>query len=108
MKNPSVFGSFYFKRTQSGNLLGEFTNNTIDFNTSESADTINYSENFIGQYRSSWIEESVTFQAILTISHKVNSRNKFLLKWEGDNFAFWGEGFIVDDILLGHYSDMHL
>lgn len=36
-----ILGRFYFKQTQNGNLLGEFSNQRSDFNHSESADFLN-------------------------------------------------------------------
>lgn len=46
----SVRGSFYFKITSTGNLIGEFFNNYMNNSISESANRINPGIGFVGQY----------------------------------------------------------
>ncbi len=100
-----ILGEFYFKRTVNGNLLGEFTNNKSEIIISESANIISSSTNFIGVYNSTWEHDKEAFFATLTIEYKNKQKTIYSLKWVGIGIAFWGEGFVVDDILIGHYRD---
>jgi len=97
-----VTGSFYFKLTVNGNLIGEFTNNHSDGITVEAANRNDVGNSFIGNYQTSW-REGNTYSADLSITFRENSNQlKFELLWKGTNI-FRGEGFLVDGILIGHY-----
>jgi hypothetical protein len=99
---PKVIGSFYFKKTNSGNLIGEFTNNKLKKILTESA-TINHEEidKFEGEYTSSWHQNNTSILVNLTI--KLDGL-KYVLEWGKDNNTlFKGEGFNVNNILIGHY-----
>ncbi len=104
-----ILGRFYFKQTQSGNLLDEFSNNKSDKNSTESADlNTEYNRAFIGDYSSTWFEAKSSEYLSLNISEKVGTNGKiFSLKWIDKNkkVAFYGEGFLNDNILIGNYWD---
>lgn len=103
-----ILGRFYFRQTQNGNLLGEFSNQRSHENRTESADLItSVTEAFIGDYNATWFEGGAITNH-LRIFPKPNSNNQILLlEWTDANnrFVFRGEGFIVDGILIGNYWD---
>lgn len=103
-----LIGRFYFKRTTSGNLIGEFSNNLTFSNYTESADLIETKGEFIGKYHSSWQVDGNSFSAQLDIRMKPMSTNILLLEWVGAGFQYWGEGFISDGILIGDYRDFEI
>ena len=71
----SITGRFYFKQTDSGNLLGEFSNNSMSVNSTESADIVKNEANaFIGDYKSSWIEDGEAELLNLKIELKINTK----------------------------------
>ncbi len=105
----NLVGHFYFKKTSSGNLIGEFSNNTLTTVQTESSDEIKSLKNeinksFIGNYKSTWFENKASNLLELVISIKPNSNeNIFILKWQNKKGIdiFSGEGFIVDNMLRG-------
>ncbi len=108
----NLIGRFYFKRTKNGNLIGEFSNLNSLKNSTESADAIEVEDNsFIGEYHSTWQENGKAHDAKLTIEYKENTHNSiYVLKWfaKGQDIKFQGEGFLVDDILIGDYRDFEI
>lgn len=102
-----LIGSFYLKQTHSGNLLGEFYNNHNRIRTyTESADLErkNTSDLFVGEYLSTWREENEPVEFNLKIE-RIES-NSYKLTWRNkDRNVFFGYGFIVDNILIGDYTD---
>ncbi|MGV3461662.1 MAG: hypothetical protein ACO1N9_14530 [Flavobacterium sp.] len=106
-----VLGSFYFRQTANGNLVGEFANNESKRLASESADSIEIGNiGFIGQYTSTWYGESSAHTCILSIRSKADSYNLLILEWRDaqSNLIFRGEGFINNNILIGTYWDNEL
>jgi len=104
-----VLGSFYFQLTNNGNLLGEYINNGLDSPMTESADFVGsiLADNFVGTYRSTWLENGNTESVILRIDNKGN--NIFSLVWEDNNRPkFVGKGFLNNGILIGMYCDIEL
>lgn len=105
-----VLGRFYFKQTLNGNLLGEFSNTEMNQNRTESADlTTELGEPFIGIYSSTWLEQNEQYLD-LEIQYKINSNNRiYNLIWSNNGATtFLGEGFVVDNILIGDYRDNEL
>jgi hypothetical protein len=101
-----IKGRFYFKKTQSGNLLGEFSNNDTLTNFTESADLVSNEkiESFEGTYNSSWQENGTPHFAKLKILKKSNSI--YSLEWTKKKPPHnFGEGFLVDGMLIGNYRD---
>jgi hypothetical protein len=102
-----LLGCFYFKKTSSGNLIGEFTKQSLGYVSSESVDFISGNESsFIGTYQSTWGERGNAECGELTIKQVENTR-KFSLIWvqpNGDTFE--GEGFLVDGMLIGAYRNV--
>jgi len=105
-----VNGRFYYKLTNSGNLIGEFSNQTSDSNFAESATRTTPFEprNFNGTYNTTWYEEN-TGQAYTLVIDSINNYI-FELTWTNQDGVkiFFGEAFIVDDILIGNYWDKEL
>ena len=104
----SILGRFYFKQTQQGNLIGEYSNQNSKEVWSESAnkDKDNPNEPFIGKYTSTWGESDSAKLCELTIEPKRNTTGIFSLSWiKGKEPIFKGEGFIADNILIGDYQD---
>lgn len=105
-----LIGRFYFKKTHNGNLIGEFSNNIIDFISSESADAHNDndSNDFIGIYNTTWQQDHQPFFAKLTISYRQNTSQRiYTLEWldKSGNLIFLGEGFVFENSLIGDYRD---
>ena len=103
-----LIGRFYFKQTINGNLIGEFSNNLISRIITESSNLEGeFSNPFIGRFRTIWHQELAN-TLVLTISNRRETENRiFELIWRDDeeNEVFYGEGFIVDGILIGDYRD---
>ena len=108
-----LIGRFWFKKTQNGNLIGEFSNSSSDEISSESADNqlINSSKDFQGKYKSTWQEKGEHLISDLIIMLKQNTiTNIYSLEWrdlDGD-IIYIGEGIIVDNILIGDYRDFKI
>jgi hypothetical protein len=104
-----ILGRFYFKLTESGNLLGEYSNNAMGRISTESADRIPSlaTRDFIGNYNSTWFEQGAELLT-LSISRKPRTNEMiFLLIWSDSNNVplFMGEGFICENLLIGNYWD---
>jgi hypothetical protein len=105
--STKLIGRFYFKRTDNGNLIGEFSNNTSVRNAGESAEVICSSDKFIGEFHSTWYEDGLPCLAKLKIDFKPGTNNTiYSLRWEvTDGEGYWGEGILCDGILIGDYRD---
>lgn len=109
---PDLIGRFFFRKTDNGNLIGEFSNNLDAGIYTESADRIKGCEDkecancrYHGTYSSTWQENGVPFFADLTISKNTRNNKLFSLKWIVKNGStnYTGEGMLCDDILIGDY-----
>lgn len=105
-----LIGRFYFKKTQTGNLVGEFSHNGSVTNFTESADINDYNKDFIGIYYTTWQENSEPHSANLKIEFKPNTGDRiYKLSWtENDTELFFGEGFLCDNILIGDYRNFKI
>ena len=108
-----LIGRFYFKKSRNGNLIGEFSNNRINFVSSESADVQNDDGNtdFIGVYNTTWQQDGVPFFCKLTITHRQNTSQRiYSLVWTDTNggLMFVGEGFVFENTLIGDYRDFQI
>jgi hypothetical protein len=113
----TIRGRFFFKLTDSKNLIGEFSNNLCKRNFTESADLHERKQEdaeFIGDYFTTWHEEKghQCVLAKLKIEQKLKSENIFRLSWWRVNNGvaepkpfFQGEGILCDGILIGDYQD---
>lgn len=108
-----MIGSFYLRLTDSGNLIGEYTNTESTRIYTESAEriseiTLEKIQSFNGTFETSWRENNVPFLANLVIEPIEDSNDlKYRLDWTITNdheIRFTGEGFLVDGILVGHYT----
>lgn len=108
-----LIGRFYLNKSHNGNLTGEFSNNRINFVSSESAD-IQEDESkpdFIGTYNTTWQQEGQPFFCQLIINHKQNTSQKiYSLEWRDQkgNLMFVGEGFVFENTLIGDYRDFQI
>ncbi|MBK8038553.1 MAG: hypothetical protein IPK22_15700 [Verrucomicrobiaceae bacterium] len=116
---PRTHGTFYFKLTTAGHLLGEYSNPGTPRARPECAfrgDNIPNSDrtSFAGTYISTWFEPGEVPEAVmatLTIAAKsapADPTTQFTLIWtEGasgsPNVMFRGEAMLNDGILIGHY-----
>ena len=117
MPNQKRFlGRFFYKLTDNGNLVGEFSNNVDADIVSESADWKCACEDncpnclYHGTYLSTWRHDNGAVIAELKISRKkgIDASDKlFSLEWRKDNktLIFKGEGMLCDGILIGNYYE---
>jgi hypothetical protein len=108
---PNVIGRFYFNKTNSGNLIGEFSNSGMKTVDSECANIESNPDSFIGVYNSVWEDDDGPHYAKLVIAYKSGTGDKIVsLKWIAKNnkTTFWGEGMFVDDLLIGDYRNFEL
>lgn len=113
MSTKLFVGSFFFKQTSNGNLIGEFSNNDAPNIMTESADFIKKSDadkddtlvgkDFLGEYGCSWRQGNPVFRLRLNIRRIQDL--KFELIWTNNkgDIEYSGQGFIVDDLLAGFY-----
>ena len=112
----NIIGRFYFKKTENGNLFGEYSNNLSTNNTPECALLTSMNNNFIGTYKTNWVDESqVSHSGSINIYPKIIGEkvvpNIFKIDWVEDNIEtskLYGEGFIIDGILIGDYRNFEL
>ena len=121
MSSPKVQGRFYFKLTDSGNLLGEYSNQLMVRNAPECACRVEgEAGTFYGAYISTWWEPSLgkPIAARLEIGAKAAIANQpppaglFDLKWldyangtQGSPL-FEGEAMLSDGMLIGNYWEV--
>lgn len=103
-----VRGRFYFKLTESGNLVGEYSHWAIPENRPESALRMKSDTppTFAGTYTSCWFEpqEGEPVSATLTIDKRTPA--VFTLHWKMPRNEFRGEGMLCDGVLVGDYEQM--
>lgn len=118
-------GRFYFKKTRSGNLLGEYSNRSAEptrayaeaasrrpppedlTKTSESETA--HEQPWVGEYITTWCEapSHKSVSAKLTITPKDRSPNIFTLTWDDCSTKtrmFTGEAMLCDDLMTGDYT----
>lgn len=94
-------GVFYFEKTNNFNLIGEFSNNESIIIMTESAIGNNVSNDFEGEYTSTWFD-FIGNEANLVITK--NGR-KYKLTWfKNGETLFIGEGFVTEHKLIGFYK----
>lgn len=100
---PKLAGRFFFKQTNNGNLLGEFSNNQGPDVSTESCDIIGcHTHPFLGDYHSTWQENGTAVFSKLSITPKPNAPKLFVLHWTGAT-NFHGEAMVCDSGLVGDY-----
>lgn len=107
--DETIIGSFFF-RIEKGNLVGLYTNLTMNQSLGGNAiRTIGNANEFIGDFDSTWQEiAGGTDTAVLSIGRLPGSINKFILIWhQNRRIYFRGEGFLTQDgnLLVGHYTN---
>lgn len=118
MAKKDINGQFYLNLTRNGNLLGEFSNNSGDSVSTESADVDADSEvyvdengktiEYVRKWKSTWQEDGKPIFANLIITPRKDTGNKiFTLVWKnskGDRM-FVGEGMLDNNnTLIGRYK----
>ena len=99
-----IIGRFYFKLDDNENLSGLFSNNLHTKNYPENATRIS-GKGFTGEFNASWTDELGSFKANLKIALKGESDDIYTLHWSNESIKFYGEGFIVNGILIGDYRN---
>ena len=105
-----VKGKIAYRRTSSGNLIGEFAQDGTAKVYGSAANRINLGnsdtdklapDRFAGTYRETWIEEGKTQATTsdLTITYLPNGQ-AYELVWD----KFKGKGYLVGDLLVGNYE----
>lgn len=104
----NIIGRFYFKQTQSKNLLGEFSNNASDENYVEAAFKTTEEDGFEGIYETKWIEKDVSIYNLSIKSISIKNSIIYYLEWKTGNgkVIFKGQGMLVDNILIGNYDNL--
>lgn len=102
----TLIGSFYFKKTNNGNLVGEFANNSSEAITTESANELALTKTFIGNYDSTWHDNSTHFAKLYIHLREKDNDRIFALDWEENGVqTYKGEGFLLDkETLIGFYT----
>ena len=102
-----INGRFSFKKTHTGNLLGEFSNNLNEGVFTESADLCETIDGFEGTYKTTWQESGSAMICDLSIKKKyTKSNNIYTLIWsDSSGIKFTGEAMIFDNILIGDYKN---
>lgn len=111
MKNKLVeHGWFYFKVTDNGNLIGEFSNEHINGEIcTESSVYVGGKRNLIGAtstasatYATTWLDfHNDPAYAVLKITR---TGNVFALEWKENKAVLWkGNGMLCDGILVGEF-----
>lgn len=110
MAKKVVNGQFFLNLTRNGNLLGEFSNDSGDSVSTESADANGKTNGYVGNWRSTWQENGQPCFANLSITPRKtkNAGNRiFTLEWkdsEGEPM-FEGEGMLDNNnTLFGRYK----
>jgi hypothetical protein len=116
--NGRLLGRFYFKSTINGNLIGEFSNNQSDKISTESSDLrknpiedsnlIAITDNYIGDYFTTWQVDNIQHFAELKIRFRINTGNQiYTLTWTEKGISIYiGEGMLCDNILIGDYQSV--
>ncbi|MGN6399074.1 MAG: hypothetical protein ACTHMD_01390 [Flavisolibacter sp.] len=99
-----IIGRFYFKLDDKQNLKGFFSNNQHIINYEETANRV-IGNGFQGEFESEWTDNLGKFNAKLTIKAKKGSSEIYSLHWKNNVIEFFGEGIIVEDILIGDYRN---
>ncbi|MGV3460313.1 MAG: hypothetical protein ACO1N9_07660 [Flavobacterium sp.] len=105
-----IVGSFYLIQNETGNLMGEFTNNVRCTVSVESACLKTAGANaFEGCYQSMWLEDGLPCFAELVIDVLATDKEfNYHLVWNDadHNPLYEAEGFLAEGMLVGHYVSL--
>lgn len=106
-----IVGSFYLIQNETGNLMGEFTNNIRFSVTVESACLKEAGANaFEGRYQSMWMENGLPCMAelVIGISESPETDFKYTLVWQDADQKpmYSAEAFLAEGMLIGHYVSL--
>lgn len=110
-------GTFYFKITPSGNLIGEYSHRNSPSRRSyaEAATRISHDSGWVGKYKTTWCEgegpDFHTESATLIISEPEGAVELFTVRWHKSaqpdaEVMFNGEAMLCDGMLVGDYNDL--
>ncbi|MCR5863438.1 hypothetical protein LRS05_15520 [Flavobacterium sp. J372] len=106
----NIIGSFYLIQNETGNLMGEFTNNIRFSVTVESACRKEAgAKAYEGRYSSMWIEGGLPCLAELIIGIKNTGKAfNYSLVWNDYNKKplYRAEAFLAEGMLVGHYISL--
>ena len=105
-----ILGTFYFRITTSGNIVGEFINQESSRAATESADRRGGNiDRFDGEYQSTWFDGQERNMTLTILPKGDDFLNIFRLAWsDGTNDVFVGEAFLSNEMLIGVYGDSDL
>lgn len=107
-----IVGSFYLRKADGGNLLGEFTNNACFTISAEKASLKEAGDlPFTGRYLSTWLEGDTIQKAELVIDHLEDAEYedvKYRLVWNDlkKGPIYEAEALLAEGILVGHYISL--
>lgn len=102
-------GCLYYKKTNSGNIVGEWINNEEILVSATYSNFINNLQNdpsqFPGNYTAIWNEGTDTICGTLIITETANP-NVLELSYPENNLR--GVGFIADNILIAYFEKINI
>ncbi|MBE98888.1 MULTISPECIES: hypothetical protein [Flavobacterium] len=108
-----IIGSFYMKKTEDGNLQGEYTNNEqFTVSTENSVLLVAGPEPYLGEYATTWREPDKVMHARLIVSaisaKDTNTYAKYKLVWSDLNNVpiYEGEAILAEGLLIGHFVSL--
>lgn len=110
-KNPNqIIGSFVFRNEGDGCLTSKYQNaDSIEapfVECSKLLRPISQTDVFVGEYRTTWIQEGSAENCTLTIARALNNANMFSITWStNQNSHFTGTGMLYGELLVGAYWD---
>jgi hypothetical protein len=114
---PKTIGNFYFKLTDTGNLIGEYSNKGTPKGRPESAlrDDQDKGIGFAGKYISTWFEPTNApnrgdcLAAELKITQNLAPSDLFVLEWTplpGSSTSYQGSAMLCGGVLVGNYQSV--
>ncbi|PZO24291.1 MAG: hypothetical protein DCE86_16865 [Flavobacteriaceae bacterium] len=108
-----ILGRFYLKRTQDRNLIGQFSNQAMNENITENAiftGNGRIDDDFVGNYDSTWVENGEGQRTSTLEIRLIPNTQLYRLTWinANESIEFHGEGFVIDNMLIGDYRDLEI
>ena len=99
-----IFGHFYFEILPDGTLTGKYANKVRPILEPETAKPSAKEEKpLLGKYHTNWEEAGVKHESELSIIAGKSEGHYELIWKQNDTIIYSGNGFIYDDMLIGHY-----
>lgn len=106
----SFSGQFYFKLTEEGNLLGEYSHQGTSTIRPECAMRVTGAKNdYAGDFLTAWYEQNTdnAMLAGLRVRPKPQDSHSFTLLWmehKTSRILFTGEATLKNGAIVGHYA----